>query len=67
MIIQDQENWKARILKMESGKKKMKWQLDKLQLELRACRILVAQEILMSKEGQLMSVVSVQVLPALFP
>lgn len=51
---------------MESGKKK-KRQLDKLQLELRACRILVAQEILIQKEGQLTSVVSVQVLPALFP
>lgn len=35
------------------GKKKIKWQLDKLQLELSACRILVAQEILlMPKEGQ---------------
>lgn len=37
---------------MEPGKK-IKWQLDKLQLELSACKILVAQEILlMPKEGQ---------------
>lgn len=39
---------------LEDGtRKKIKWQLDKLQLELSACRILVAQEIhLMPKEGQ---------------
>lgn len=37
----------------EKKNKKIKWQLDKLQLELSACRILVAQEILlMPKEGQ---------------
>lgn len=35
------------------NQEKIKWQLDKLQLELSACKILVAQEILlMPKEGQ---------------